>query len=449
MDDINGTVGVHHVSVMKDRKRFRLDSLTFTATNADDGSHIRIESPILTGAFDGTVSPGDLPAVLTHHVGRYFTLHEPSLPTVSRPQAFSFTLSLRDPAMFTDVLFPQLKGLGPGVLTGTYNSEDMLLHLHADVSAMSYAGFAMDSLSVEVMSDVRQMRSDVRVASIESDVVRLTDLRFNAIAEVDSITMSLQSADGEGTTQMSLAGICTSVPDGFQFRFRPEGIVFQDTVWHVPPDNYVLLGSDHVIAHHVDLRGGAQSVSVNTPDTRLPFPPLQIDFADVDLATFSRVVERDSGLVRGVVNGSIVLHGLGDELAFTSDLTVKRFAFAQHQVGDIVLRAAHRTADTYEVHADIAGNENDIGIHGSYRNTDGPNTLDLVVECRKGNLASIEPLTFGSVQRLSGSMSGAVHVTGTLRNPSRCRRSDIHACHPVSGDPRFIVARERRSDHLR
>jgi hypothetical protein len=428
VDDINGTAGVHHVTVLKNRKRFRLDSLTVTATNTDNGSHIRVESPIMTGAFDGTISPGDLPAVLTHHVGRYFTLHEPPLPTVSRPQAFSFSLSLRDPAMLTDVLFPQLEGLGPGVLTGTYNSEDMLLHLHADVSAVSYAGLDMDSLSLEVMSDVRQMRSAFRIASIENDVVRLTDLRFSAIAEVDSITMSLQSADGKGATQMSIAGSWTSVPDGFQFRFRPDGVVFQDTVWHVPPDNYVLFRSGAIIAHHVALRGGAQSLSVNAPDTHLPFPPLQINFAHWDLATFSRVVERDSGLVRGVVDGSIVLHGAGDELAFTSDLTVKRFAFAQHQVGDVVLRAHNRSVDSYEVTADIAGNENDVGIRGSYRNTEGPNALDLVVEFRKGNLASFEPLTFGSIQRLSGSMSGAVHVTGTLRNPS------------VAGDLKFTHA---------
>ena len=418
VDDINGRAGVYDVTVMKGRRRFRIDSLTVTATNADDGSHIRIESPILTGAFDGTVSPGDLPAVVTHHVGRYFALHESSMPTVLRPQAFSFTLSLRDPAMFTDVLFPGLAGLGPGVLTGTYSSEDMLLHLHADVSALSYAGFAMDSLSLEVMSDASQMRSTFRVASVESDVVRMTDLRFHAIAEVDSITMSLQTADGGGTTQMSIAGVCTSVPDGYQFRFRPEGIVLQDTVWQAPPDNAILFAAGRVIAHNVALRGGAQRVSVNTRDTHLPFPPLQIDFTDVDLATFSRVVERDSGLVRGMVDGSIVLHGLGDELAFTSDLAVTRFAFAQHQVGDILLRAANRAADSYEVVLDITGNGNDIGLHGSYRNTEGPNTLDLVVECRKGNIASIEPLAFGSVQRLSGSMEGAVRVTGTLRNPS-------------------------------
>ena len=424
VDDINGRVGVRHVTVMKNRKRFRLDSLMVTAANADDGSHLRIESPILTGAFDGTISPGDLPEVLRHHVSRYFTLHEPALPAVSRAQAFSFSLSLRDPAIISEVFFPQLDGLGPGDFTGTYNSEDKLLHLHVNVRSASYAGIDLDSLSLEVMSDVRQLRSTLRVALMTDATLRVTDVQFSAIAEVDSITMSLQSADGQGTPQLFLAGICNSVQDGFRFRFRPEGVVFRDTVWHVPDDHYILFGSGHVIAHNVVLRGGTQSVSVNSPDKNIPFPPLRIDFADCDLATFSRVVERDSGLVGGVVNGSIVLLGLAGEPAFTSDITVKQFAFAQHMIGDITLRAANRTAGTYDVGVDIGGNGNDIAIRGSYRNTDGPNTLDLRCECRQGNLASFEPLTFGTVQRMSGSINGVVHLRGTLRNPTVA--GDLH-----------------------
>jgi len=34
------------------------------------------------------------------------------------------------------------------------------------------------------------------------------------------------------------------------------------------------------------------------------------------------------------------------------------------------------------------------------------------------NLASIEPFTFGSVQRLSGTMTGGLYMTGTIKKPS-------------------------------
>ena len=67
---------------------------------------------------------------------------------------------------------------------------------------------------------------------------------------------------------------------------------------------------------------------------------------------------------------------------------------------------------------DLSGNGNQIAMEGKYRSEVGGSALDLKFDFTKMNLASIEPFTFGSVQRLSGTMTGGLHMTGTMKKPS-------------------------------
>ena len=106
------------------------------------------------------------------------------------------------------------------------------------------------------------------------------------------------------------------------------------------------------------------------------------------------------------------------QMAFTSDLTVKDFSFGQRHVGDVSLRANNQTENVYDVNMDIAGNGNQIALKGKYRSEAGGSELDINCDFTKVNLASIEPFTFGEVRRLSGTMTGGLHMTGTLKKPS-------------------------------
>ena len=418
INDINGNIDVRNVVIIKNRKRYLIDSLLYSSVNREKETHISVESPFLAATFDGTIAPGDLPAALKEHFSRYFTLHDTPPARASRAQAFTFQMSLRDPRILTEVFFPQLDGLTAGVIEGNYDSEKMNLNVNIDIASAAYGGFEIDSLRLKVTSDTQRLQSALRVGSIANSMLHLTNLQLSASIEHDSIEAALQSMDDRGDTKMLLAGVCKSVPDGYQFRFRPDGIIFQNTKWNVPADHYIILGSNQFIAHDVVLRGAGQSLSINSADRNTQQPSLHIECSDFDLATLSRVVERDSGLVRGVLNGNVVLRNLDKHMAFTSDIKVKDLTFVRRPVGDIVLRANNQDANVYDISMDITGNENDIAVRGKYRSKEGGSELDLKFDFNKMNLASIEPFTFGSVQRLSGNMSGELTMTGTIKKPS-------------------------------
>ena len=266
--------------------------------------------------------------------------------------------------------------------------------------------------------NLRPASDNSEAGSITDSTLQISNLQFNGKAGHDSIEVALQSTGRDGSMKMLLAGVFNSVPDGYKFRFGKDGIVFQKIPWNIPSDNYLFFGKNQFIAHDVALRGPGQSLSLNSPDEKNPRSPLRIEFNDFDLATLSRVVERDSGLLGGILTGSVVLQNLDKQMAFTSDLAIKDFSFGQRRVGDVSLRANNQTENVYDVNMDIAGNGNQIAMKGKYRSEAGGSELDINCDLTKVNLASIEPFTFGEVKRLSGTMTGGLHMTGTLKKPS-------------------------------
>ena len=417
LNDINGTVEARNVVILKNRNRYVIDSLLFASVNKEKKTRISIESALLAATFEGTIALGDLPAALEEHLGRYFTLHNSPPAKASSAQAFTFRIDVRDPRMFTDVFFPQFDRLAAGAIEGQYNSEKKDLNLNVDIPRVAYAGFDMDSVRLNVTSDPQRLQATLRVGSVSDSMLFLSDLQLSASVEHDSIAAALRSTGSDGTIKMLLAGSCTSVPNGYQWRFSPGGIVFLNTTWDVPADNAILFGAGQFMARDVVLRGDGQSLSFNSTEGNTRQPPLTLTFAGFDLATLSRVVERDSGLVRGILNGNIVLRNQGNQKAFTSDLKVSGFALARRAVGDIVLRASNQTENVYSVSLEITGNDNDVAAQGEYLSKERGSELDLKCDLKKVNLAGIEPLTFGAIRRLSGTASGELNVSGTITKP--------------------------------
>ena len=356
--------------------------------------------------------------MLKEHVAHYFSLQGVSRASKLKAEVFTFHIALRDPTILADVFFPQLHGLSAGSVKGNFDSNNKILNFTVSIPTLAYEEIAIDSLTVTITSDPNALHAMVKAGSITDSILQVTNLQASGTAGHDSIEAALQSTGGDGSTKVLLAGVFNRVPDGYKFRFSKDGIVFHKDAWNVPPDNYFLFSKKQFIAHDITVRGPAQSFSLNSVDEKDPRSPLKIEFNDFDLATLSHIVERDTGLLGGILTGDVVLQNMGKQMAFTSDLGIKDFSFGRRLIGDVSLRANNRTENVYDVHMDVAGNGNLIAINGKYLSEAGGSKLDINCDFTKLNLASIEPFTFGEVKRLSGTMTGALHMTGTIKKPT-------------------------------
>jgi hypothetical protein len=418
VNDINGGIDIRHVVIVKNNKRYDIDSVVYVSVNIEEQTHISVASTLFAGQFDGTITPGQLPEVMAEYFDHYFTLRGTQRKRDLKTQAFSFHISIRDPSTLTEVFIPELRRLSAGTIEGNFDSGKKILNANIEIPGIDYNNLTVDSLRVLVTSDPDLLQATLTVGSISDSTFRVTNVQLTGKARHDSIDVALQSTRRDGSTNILLAGIFMSEPDGYQFRFREDGVVFQNVPWNVPFDNKLLFGRNRFIAHNVVLQGAGQSLSLQSTDEKNPRSPLRIEFNGFDLATLSQVVERESGWLGGVFNGNVVLQNLETRMAFTSDLAIKDFSYSRRHVGDVTLQANNQTENVYAVTMDIAGNGNQMSMQGQYRSKAGGSELDLTCDFTNVNLASVEPFTFGTVKRLSGAMAGRLHLTGTRKNPS-------------------------------
>jgi hypothetical protein len=422
INDINGSIAVRNVMIVKNRKRYVIDSLVCVSVNREGQTHISLESAIFGGQFDGTIALGDLPEVLKEHFAHYFALQGEQRKKSLKAEVFTFHIALRDPIALTDVFFPELHRLSAGTIEGNYNSGKKNLNVNIDIPGVDYNDFKIDSLTLKIASDADFLQAVLKVRSIADTTFRITNLQLSGKAGHDSVGIALQIIGYDGSTKMLLAGVFKSVPDGYSFRFNKDGIVLQNIPWNVSSDNELFFAGNRLLAKNVVLQGAGQSLSFKSSEEKNQHSsqnsPLHIEFNNFNLATFSQVVERENGLLGGILTGNAVLQNPGKQTAFASDLTIKNFSFGQRLIGDVALRANNQTENVYEGSLDITGNGNQIAVLGKYRVREGGDDLDITCNFTKVNLAGIEPFTFGKVRRLSGTMTGGLHLTGTIKKPS-------------------------------
>ncbi len=417
IQDLLGTIDVRNVVIIKDGKHYTIDSVVYASLQKEGKTHVTLESTVFAGQFDGSMSPGNMPKVLKEHFAHYFTMQGEQRQKDLQGKAFTFHVTVRDPSTLTNIFFPQLHHLSAGTIEGKYSGNVPSLSLNIDIPRLDYNDLRIDSLALRVTSNADLLQATLKMGSIADSMFRVTNLQLVAKGGHDSIEVALKSTRKDGLTKLLLAGVVTSVPDGYTFRFNEHGIVFQDLPWNIPPDNYLLFGKNQFVAHHVVLQSAGQSVSLQSMDEKVQRSPLKIEFKSFDLATLSQVVERRSRLLGGILTGNVVLQNMEHQMAFTSDLAAKGFSLDQRLIGDVTLHASNQTENVYEVSMDIAGNGNQIDMKGTYRSKEGGSELDLTSEFTNVNLSSIEPFTFGTVQRLSGTMTGGLHLTGTRKKP--------------------------------
>ena len=418
INDIIGTIKIRNLVIIKDTKRSVIDSVVFSSINNQGKKHVSIASPILSGELDGTIVPGDVPEVVKQQIAGYLKRSGIQARKDVNAQDFTFHFTVRDPTTLSDIFVPELRRLSIATVHGNYISDKQSLNVNIDVPRLDYSDFTIDSLAIRVTSDADFIQATISSSSIADSLIRISNLQLTGKAGHDSIDVALQTTGSNGSVKMLLAGVFSPVPDGYKFRFNKDGIVLQNSPWDIAPDNYLLLGSNYVIAHNVELHGAGQSLLLRSVDEKSHRSPLKIEFGEFELSTLSRIVERDTALLGGRLNGNVALLYLDKRTAFTSDLTIEDFSFGQRHVGDVTLRANNQTENTYNLTMDVTGNGNQIGVRGQYRSQAGGSQLDITCDFSKVNLASIEAFTFGNVRRLSGTMTGGLHLTGTTKKPS-------------------------------
>ncbi|MDB5262053.1 MAG: hypothetical protein JWQ14_1334 [Adhaeribacter sp.] len=419
LNTLNGTIDAGQLTMRQGPKTYRLDSLFVQLANRVGRTDITLRSDILNGFFRGDNSAEDLAVALSKKIDSYFNIQNEPFPTDINLADFNFDFRFRRTDLLTTGLVPELKKFGPGVVTGAYTQANQNLQVNGYFPRIVYTTYNLDSLQMRLNGDANKLDYAVTLNELSDTTMLVKNLKLGGYAQDDNLKLRVGISEDNGKERFALGGMLNSLQNAYQFRFTPGDVIFNGEPWNVTPDNYLqYYNTGSIYANNIRLEQGGSSIAINSLGNSRTNAPLQITFGNFDLANISRAIERNDSLINGSINGNITLQNIATKLGFTSDLTVRNFAYQKNLIGDIGLQASTAPGDRYNVLATLNGNGNNISVNGYYVAQTTDNALNLTADINNINLAAFQGFTMGQLEDLSGSLVGRLNITGSLALPN-------------------------------
>lgn len=414
--NFTGRASINNALIIRDNKKYPLDSLVFISEIKEGVANITLRSDILSADFKGDITLNQLPASLQNHFNTYFKMQTPDDNSALNPQKFDFELKVTDPSLLTKNLVPNLETLTPFSIKGNFDSQAKMLDMKGNIPQVIYSGIKTDSLRFDINSDGQKLSYSVGAAEISNTTVKFENLNIGGEMKNNTLSFQFNTNKDDSAKTIAIGGIVSEKDKVYTLKLNQE-LFLNAEQWAVDPANSMSFGGSSVIAKQLVISKGNSSVGLNSLKQSTD-PPLEIKFTNFDIATLSKLIENNEDLASGNINGNVILEKQNGASAFRSDLAITNLIFKSVPIGTLKLKADNlQNSQKYDVNLGIEGNGNDIQVDGSYFAAVKKNNLDFKMDVRNINLATIEPFTFGQVTRMTGGINGKLNIKGSTATP--------------------------------
>ena len=309
------------------------------------------------------------------------------------------------------MLIPGLEEIKINTIKGSYTASTHNFQLDANILHLKYNDVMLDSLALSVSSTINTLSAQVNVSQLSASGYTFFYPSITAQATNNELSVSIQLANEEKKQKFGLDGILKKVNEGYSWHLLEDGLMLYYEPWKVSSNNELIYLTDkNLELNNFKISNGQQSISANNTKES----GAKVDFNNFTIENLSTIVFSEDQLISGLVNGSLFIDISPNNLALSSDINIKDFAYAGDTLGNIDLKITNPAIGTYKSVFNVSGGNQLNGNITYVMNTDDVNgQIDLT----QLNLATVESYTAGAVKDLNGVAKGNVKVTGKLSKP--------------------------------
>jgi hypothetical protein len=413
---LNGRAGISNLIIARDEKIFMVDSLLFASVNEPGNVDLNHSEALMGVKYSGTVSLAAITSGLTGFINSYFPFSENTrMQNRTDSSNFKFEILLHNHPVISQVLLPELKEFEPGIISGSFNSQKKDLKLGVTLKKVVYGATEIKDFMLDVHSDLTAINWIVSLSSISNSRVRLDKFLFDGKIAGDAILAGISSSDKENK-KLVLSSKITKPDDSYRIEIDPKDFFLMNNRWDIEADNYILFGKEGLMIHDFNIRNAASQINIASANGRFN-DDLKIGFRNFNLGEISRIIEKDTSLVKGIVDGNVLFKRVGRAYGLIADATVTGLRVHDIPVGNISVRADNPTAGKFDFGLAISGPDNTLTAKGFYIPGGGDNSFRIDTDIQSLSVNILEAFSKGQFSETSGTLSGHATVTGTPAEP--------------------------------
>ena len=413
---MNGTAGITNIIIAREGKQYVLPSFLTASVNEPNKSEIKVSSALIDIKYSGTVSPVALPALLNQFINNYFPVSS-SNPQVSKGDSsnFNFEIQLHNHPILTKVLIPQLKEFEPGIIQGSFNSEKNSLTLNASMKKIVYGSIEIKDFAVDVTSDSAALNYKISSRAISNAQINLDNFLLDGKLADKTLFANISSTDGKNKKLMIRSQLAKD-NENYRLTIDPKDFYLVNNRWDIASDNSIEFGKEGFKIRHLFINHGESQVNIASVRDQFN-DDLNITVRNFRLGDISRIVEKDTSLVSGNVDGNVLLKRVDNSYGIISDVKISSLAVHEIPIGDITLKAVRSGTNKFDIDMNLSGPDNRLTANGYFIPNGGDNSVSIKTAIQSLSLKTVQAFSFGQITEGEGTLSGNILAEGRADAP--------------------------------
>lgn len=410
VDYLNGNVFATGLQMVKEGKRFNVDTISINAVSTAEENRLNLKSELFSVKLDGKYQLSKVGNAVINQINKYYQFGEiTNIPD----QRILFAVNIYNPKFLT-YFVPQLTTFLPSTINGLLDTQKDSLLVNAYFPKVIYGDFNVDSTRLNINNNNQKLNYNLTIKGIQSPSIALFNSQINGAAANNLLDLNIFLRDRQRKDKYVIGGVFRSINKDYRFNIDPNKLLLDYEKWTVAPENYIQFGQSGILANQFNLSQGQQLLSINSINNT-PNAPLRVEFKNFELATLTKFAETDTTLVGGTLNGQIDVKDLATNPKFEADLNVAKLRYQKDALGDLTVLVNNNTANAFEVDARLKG-VHQLSVSGFYY-TQPQSALDLVLNIDKIDLKEIESVSMGQIRQGKGTVTGELAIKGTPTAP--------------------------------
>ena len=412
---MKGTAGITTIIIASNGKNYMLGSLLSATINETNKSQPD-EEALIGINYSGVVSPEALPNVLSQFINNYFPVSD-SIQQVkkSTPSKFSFDIQLHNHPVISEWLVPQLKEFEPGIITGSFDGEKGEMKINATVNKLVYGSMAVKDFVLKVNSDKSELTYQVSSPVISNSQVKLDNFLLEGKVADNKIQASISSTEGKNK-KLLIRSLITKQNGNYKVVFDPKDFYLMNNQWSIAADNSIEFGKQGFWVHHLFMNRTGNELNIASVNDRFN-DDLNIAVRNFRLDDLSRIVEKDTSLVKGTLDGNLLLKQVNNAYGLVANATISNLIVRDIPIGNISLKADNPEGTKFDFDVSLSGPDNRLTAMGYYIPNGGDQAIRIETAIQSLSMKTVEAFSMGQITEAAGTLTGNILTEGKAGTP--------------------------------
>ncbi|MDP1745864.1 MAG: hypothetical protein Q8L90_09820, partial [Bacteroidota bacterium] len=308
------------------------------------------------------------------------------------------------------------KEFEPGLIEGSFDSQKNELKLTAAMRKIVYGTTEIRDLTIDVNSDINELNYKIYCRNILNSQIKLDNLVMDGKLADKKIFANVSSIDSSQNKKLLIRSQIVKNGANYKLTLDPNDFYLMNNQWNIALDNYIEFGKQGFLIHHLFINKNESQINVASVHDKFN-DDLNIEIKNFKLDNISRIIEKDSNLVKGNVDGNVLLKRVNKSYGIIADAQINNLFVREVPIGNISIKAENPTAEKFNIDLKLSGTENNLTANGYFIPKGGSNSINIKAEIQSLSMKTVEAFSMGKIKEASGNITGNFLIEGSSASP--------------------------------